>query len=437
MTELAPEAPPVAGPVTGHERITAVDTLRGVAVLGILVMNIYAFAMPFQAYSNPLLMGGTEWYNLGTWFVTHVFFDMKFMTIFSILFGGGLVIMWQRAEARGASFGRIYYRRMFWLLVIGAVHAYLIWFGDILVAYATMGMLVFLFRRAGGRRLVIIGACLLPIATLISIGGSEYMSSLEQQFDELSLRLQAGEAMSDADQAAVREWEEFAAMMSPTRDALAEDVAIHLDGYRGILEFRAPFVVEMQTGNMVFFAWRIGGLMLIGMGLMKLGVLSGQRSARFYKALLAIGYGLGLPMTIFSAWLANSVKWDGMFMFGLGMVPNYYGSVPVALGHIAAVMLIVNRGLLTGLMARFSAVGRMALSNYLTHSIVMTTVFYGYGLGLYGSIPRAAQMLFVLGMISLQLWLSPIWLQHFRFGPAEWLWRSLTYWQRQPMLRAL
>ena len=105
-----------AQPVTGTERITAIDTLRGVAVLGILVMNIYAFAMPFLAYSNPLTMGGLEWYNLGTWFFTHVFFDQKFMTVFSLLFGGGMVLMWQRAEEKNAKFGSIYYRRQFWLL---------------------------------------------------------------------------------------------------------------------------------------------------------------------------------------------------------------------------------------------------------------------------------------------------------------------------------
>ena len=134
-------------PVAGAQRITAIDTLRGVAVLGILVMNIYGFAMPLPAYSNPLVMGGTEWYNLGTWFFTHVFFDQKFMTIFSLLFGGGTVLMWQRAQARGAKFGRIYFRRSFWLLLIGVVHGYLIWFGDILFHYALIGMFIYLFRK--------------------------------------------------------------------------------------------------------------------------------------------------------------------------------------------------------------------------------------------------------------------------------------------------
>ena len=109
-------------PVLAAERITSIDTLRGVAVLGILVMNIYGFAMPFVAYQNPLAMGGTEWYNLGTWFFTHILFDQKFMTIFSLLFGAGLILMTDRAEARGVDNTATWYRRSFWLLIIGALH---------------------------------------------------------------------------------------------------------------------------------------------------------------------------------------------------------------------------------------------------------------------------------------------------------------------------
>jgi len=381
-------------------------------------------------------MGGTEWYNLGTWFVTHVFFDMKFMSIFSMLFGGGLVIMWQRAQARGAPFAGIYYRRQFWLLVIGAAHAYLIWFGDILVAYATMGMIIYLFRAASARRLIVVGTLLLPIALLIFVGGSEYMTEMQQTAAQISDRQAAGETLSEEERATIREWEATSAMIVPTQDALAEDVTVHRGDYAGIFDFRLPRVVQMQTENMVIFAWRIGGLMLIGMGLMKSGVLSGDRDSAFYKRLLAAGYGLGLPMTLASAWLNWEVRWDALYMFGAGLAPNYVGSVLVALGHIAAVMLLVKGGHLASLTARFAAVGRMALSNYLMHSIILTTVFYGYGLGLYASVPRAAQMLFVIGVIAFQLWLSPLWLERYRFGPVEWLWRSLTYAQRQPMRRA-
>jgi len=163
---VAPDQLP--GPITVTERFAALDTLRGVAVLGILIMNIYAFAMPFAAYMNPLQMGGLEWYNLGTWFATHIVADQKFMSIFSMMFGAGLVLMWQRAEARGAKFGRIYYRRMFWLLVIGMLHGYLLWFGDILFYYAFVGMLLYPARKWQPRTLIIVACLLLPITLAIS-----------------------------------------------------------------------------------------------------------------------------------------------------------------------------------------------------------------------------------------------------------------------------
>jgi uncharacterized protein len=122
-----------------------------------------------------------------------------------------------------------------------------------------------------------------------------------------------------------------------------------------------------------------------------------------------------------------------VWTYRVGHLPNYVGSVLVAFGHISLVMLIVQRGALSGLMTRFSAVGRMAFSNYLMHSLLLTTVFYGYGFGLYAHVPRWQQMFFVAAVLGLQLWMSPWWLARFRFGPAEWLWRSLTYWRWQPM----
>jgi uncharacterized protein len=122
-------------------------------------------------------------------------------------------------------------------------------------------------------------------------------------------------------------------------------------------------------------------------------------------------------------------------MLRVGNIPNYFASILVAFGHIALVMLLVKRGAFSKIMARFAAVGRMALTNYLMHSVILTTVFYGFGIGLYGQIPRAAQMLFVVVVVGFQLLLSPWWLARYRFGPVEWLWRSLSYGQRQPMCR--
>lgn len=424
----------LAAPVVDAERIGSLDVLRGVAILGILVMNIYAFAMPFPAYANPLLMGGTEWHNMATWYFTHVFFDQKFLSIFAMLFGAGIILMTGRAEAKGARFGRIFYRRQLWLVLIGALHAYFLWMGDILFMYAMAGMLAFLFRHRKSRTLIVIACMLLPVTLLLNFTMSGQMQVLQAKVAEIEMQIEAGRELSDDQEETLAEWEGWAAFMAPDEQSIAEDLEQHRGGYAGITVARIPEVMAMQFfGFLIFGLWRVLALMLFGMALLKTGVLAAERSADYYRKMMVICYGLGLPLTVYSAIDLRAHDFVAMYTFGAGGVPNYIGSIVVALGHIALVMLLLKTGFLQGLLQRFAAVGRMALTNYLMHSLVLTTVFYGYGLGLYGEISRFAQMGFVVAIIAAQLLLSPWWLHHFRFGPMEWLWRSLTYWQRQPM----
>ena len=424
-------------PVVELERLGAVDTLRGFALLGILVMNIYAFAMPFAAYSNPLIYGGPTGVNFGTWVVTHLLFDQKFMTLFSMLFGAGLILMYQRAQARGARLGGVYYRREFWLLVIGAAHGYLLWFGDILFHYALCGMLIYPFRRRSPRTLVILAVVLLLVALPLSTGMGTFMVGMRDAAAEAQALLDRGEELDPEQQEVLDAWNEMAPMMAPDAEEMTRQVEIHRGGYLEILLERAPTVFMMQTFMVfTFIIWRVGGLMLLGMALMKLGVFSAARSAGFYRWCLGLGYGLGLPLAALSAYDLNAHGFDGFYIFKFGVYTNYFASIAVAFGHLGVVMLVCRGGFLPRLRARLAAVGRMALTNYLMHTILLTTVFYGYGLGLYGHIERFPQMAFVAAVLALQLWWSPLWLERFRFGPFEWLWRSLTYWRRQPMARA-
>ena len=424
-------------PVRNRERLSSLDILRGIAVLGILVMNIYAFAMPFAAYTSPLPMGGTEPHNLGTWFVTHILFDQKFMTIFSILFGAGIVLMGGRADDRGAKFAPIFYRRQFWLMVIGLVHAYLIWFGDILFFYSVCGMIVYLFRKQSAKTLIIFSLLVLPVVPLINYASGVYVIDLQARVTSYEQKSAAGEALSEEEQAAIDEWTEMRPLMMPGAEDIEEDVEAYKGTYVDALERRAPFVAMFHTQGFLFFGlWRISALMLLGMALMKLDVLSANRSTAFYRNMMLTGYGAGLPIMLYSAWSMHTHLWEPLWAMRIGMLPNYVGSILVGLGHVAVVMLVVKSGVLARLMSRFAAVGRMALTNYLMHSVVMTTIFYGHGLGLYGEIPRMQQMLFVAGMLLVQLLVSPWWLARYRFGPVEWLWRTLTYWQWQPFRRA-
>lgn len=445
MSEASPdqaieaESPHAAAtvPVVGTERIDAIDKLRGIAVAGILVMNIYGFAMPFMAYSNPLAHGGTEWYNMGTWFFTHIFFDQKFLPIFSMLFGAGLVMMSDRAEARGAKYGGIWYQRNFWLLLFGAAHAWLLWMGDILFHYALIGMLIYPFRKLRPRTLIITACAVFPIALLLGAAGGVFMQKLQVQAVEIHQLQDAGEELSEEQVATLAEWDEMSKMLGPPEPVVKEDLAAYRGGYLDIVVFRAPTAAMMETSALFFFIlWRVGGIMLLGMALMKLKVLSGERSNAFYRKLMLAGYVIGLPLVLYSAYDLDAHQWDGMYAFAIGVRANYVGSVFMSLGHVAVFMLIIKSGALGNLMQRFAALGRMALTNYLMHSVILTTVFYGYGLGLYGTVPRIWQMGFVVAVVGFQLWFSPIWLRNYRFGPVEWLWRSLTYWKRQPMRRA-
>ena len=431
--QLPAESP---SPVAASDRFLCLDALRGVAVLGILVMNIYAFAMPFAAYANPLVMGGTETHNLATWAVTHVLAEQKFYSIFSMLFGAGLILMMNRAEARDADFGPIYIRRVGWLMLLGLAHAYLIWFGDILFHYALMGMIVFMFRKLQPRTLILTACALMVVPPVINYASSFYIEGLQQEASELTDRESQGEELDDEQRATLEEWEAMQGFVAPSDAQLAKEVQAYKGSYADATKQRAKIAAFMHLQlTFVLIIWRIGGLMLIGMALMKLGIISGERDVPYYVKMALVGYGIGIPLSLFSAADLFAHDFDPIHLFRYGGNANYVAAVFVALGHVAAVILVVKKRILEGLFRRFAAVGRMALSNYLMHSIVMTTIFYGYGFGLYAEVSRLGQMGFVAALIGLQLLISPWWLSHFRFGPVEWLWRSLTYGQRQPMRR--
>ena len=186
----------------------------------------------------------------------------------------------------------------------------------------------------------------------------------------------------------------------------------------------------------MLFLWRAGGMMLIGMGLYKLGVLTAERDTGFYRKLFIFGAVAGLALTGWGLYQNMSRGFPMEYSFFLGSQWNYWGSIPMGLAWIALVMLVVKSGALPALRDRLAAVGRTAFSNYILQSVIMTLVFYGHGLGLFGDVGRTGQMGMVLAVWLLQLWISPLWLVRYRFGPLEWAWRSLTYWQRQPMRRA-
>lgn len=399
-----------ASPTAPGQRIVALDVLRGFALLGILVMNIQLFAMPVGFITfNPLAYGDLSGINLAVWSLSHIFADQKFMTIFSPMFGAGILLLTDRLEARGQSARGIHYRRNVWLLLFGLAHGFLLWTGDILVTYAVAGFVVFLLRHMRPGRLVIVGLVFLLVPAVLTLLGS----------------LSPDEAV-----ATIRsDW-------SPGASRVNEQLAAYRGGWLEQMSARVPAEIEGLTSLLPVWAfWRAGGLMLIGMAAYKWGILTAQRSGRFYAWMALIGLVIGLPLATLSAWTNYANEFAPTYsLFGVGYQLNYWGSIFVSSGYIGLVMLATQRGWFGRIEHRLAAVGRTALTNYLLHTIICTTIFYGHGLGLYGSVERWQQVLIVVGIWVVQLAVAPLWLARFQYGPCEWLWRALTY---APGLRML
>ena len=400
-------------PVADKERVEALDLLRGFALLGILAMNIRAMAAPFGAYMTPHAFFPYEGASRAAYLFTSVVFDLKMMGLFSILFGAGVLLYASKPTESGRPPRALWFRRMFWLLLIGLVHAYLIWDGDILVPYALCGLIVLWWvRNWSVRALATLGLIFLAMgATLTVVQGLTW------------------DMMPAADRA------EQLAIMSPTAEQAREQLAALLGSYPEIVAHRAPFVLVAQTiFFLMFFLWRCGGMMLLGMALYKSGFLEGRLPARTYGGVAAVSMVLGLALSTYGVTQVEAVAF-AMPQRAAADVWNYVGAIFASIGYAAALLLLVKHDVLPALRRRLAAVGQMALSNYLFQSIATAIIFLGWGFGFAGRLDYAEQLVVVAAIWIVQLVIAPLWLAHFRFGPAEWAWRSLTYWQRQPLRR--
>lgn len=405
------------------DRIATLDGLRGAAVMGILLMNIVAFAMPEAAYFNPEAYGSPRPIDRWVWALNVVLVDGKMRGLFSLLFGASMLLVIGRAEATGENGARVHFRRMAWLLVFGLAHFYLIWWGDILFHYAVVGMVALAFAWHEPKALLRWGALFFLIQMLIS---AMLFAALA------SVRHEAG--LPGADASALAAWQEIEEGFGrPGIRAIAQDLAIHRGGYADVLRYRLS---ELAT-NPLFYLLAGGaetlGLMLFGMAGLKSGFLTGAWPRARYARTALIAYALGVPPMALLTLGAIGSGYDALAIVGLMFAATPLRPV-IMLGH-AALLLYWLTGRASALKDRTAAAGRMAFSNYLGTSIVMTTIFYGYGFSLYGDISRAELYLIVLAGWALMLGWSKPWLGRFRYGPLEWLWRSLARGSPQPMRR--
>ena len=398
-------------PVSSVQRLETLDVLRGFALLGILAMNIRAMAAPMSAYMYPYALFDYEGPSRLAYLFTTVVFDLKMMGLFSMLFGAGVLLYANKRMESGRPPRALWFRRMFILLAVGLLHAYFIWAGDILVPYALCGILLLWWMRNRTARTLLIAA-----AGMLAIGAAMAV-----------VHWLSWGSMSEADRAAELE------LMMPTR----EQALAHVDLMRGPY---TRFVAESAAGTfmfetmffLTFFLWRCGGMMLLGMSLYKSGFLDGRLPSSTYARVALIATPVGLALAFIGALELERVAY-AMPVRAVVDLWNYVGAVLASIGYAATLIWIIKRGMLAGLRRRLAAVGQMAFSNYLFHSVTASVLFLGWGFGLAGRFDYGAQLSIVVAIWLVQLIVGPIWLRIFRFGPAEWLWRTLTYGRVQPM----
>jgi uncharacterized protein len=423
--------------VTGAERIRSLDVLRGVALLGILLMNITGFGLDFWAYVDPTVQGGSTGYNLYVWIMNNMFFEGTMRAMFSMLFGVGMVLMTSRMISRGGGLevADIYYRRTIWLLIFGVIHGYLIlWTGDILYAYGLFGLFLFPFRNTSPKKLILAAGVL----TVIGIGLASYNYSAKTKYLEQYNLAKTYENEDDIPEEIKKgkvAWEELLAEMKPSKKQVQENTDSMHKGYFDLVLFLAPVNRFMQsTFNYDYNPWDVLAMMLLGIALYKLRVITAELSFKSYLLMVVIGYGIGLPVNYYETMLIlnNDFSIEAFYKAG---ITYSIGRIAVSFGHIGLVMLFCKLNIIGFLRRSLAAVGRMALTNYIMHSVICAFVFTGIGFALFGRLQRYELYYVVISIWIFQLIASPIWLKYFRFGPLEWLWRTLTYKKAQPFRR--
>ncbi|MDX2181225.1 MAG: DUF418 domain-containing protein [Bryobacteraceae bacterium] len=423
------------GPVRTGERISAIDTVRGFALLGILLMNIPTFGLPEAAYMDPEVWGGNDALNVWTNRLIYLFGEGKMRGIFSLVFGASVMLLLSRGEAKGGGLepADIYFRRTLWLMLFGMIHGYLIWWGDILYPYALMALPLFAFRKASGKALIVTGSVLILLLNAGMIADAFSKKSDHSKYLKVAEAEKKGTILTAEQKSQRADWEKHVLNFQSSADKVRQEIDNYRGNYAANMKARAKSIWEFHRLPIYFpFLWDFFGMMLVGMGFFKLGIITAERSNGFYAKMAAWGLAAGLTINSVDLYFMAQNPGDPTKHF-FDSAGYEVGRVAMSVGYIALLILAVKNGVLRGLTSRLAAVGQMAFSNYISHSLICSVIFYGgYGFGLIGRLERWQLYVIVLAIWTFNLTWSPIWLRHFYFGPLEWCWRSLTYWKRQP-----
>ena len=410
--------------LAGGERHLSIDAVRGFAVLGILLMNIVGMGLPSFAYIDPTYAGGSTGADFWTWAVNNVLTDGKMRALFTMLFGASTVLIAERAEGGRPGPMQTHYRRMFWLFVIGMLHAYFLWWGDILVTYAVAGLVIFPFRKLDPRAQIGIGAVILAALLAKNLMEAGQIEALR-----------AAATAPGAPAALLKQWQDVAFTLSPPQALATQQIAGFGGGFIEALKARTQMSVLMQTVIVPPDTLpEAVGQMFVGMGLFSVGFFTLKWSSRAYGAMIAVGYLLAVPATAWIAWMITKGGFEPLALHRWEVWQQVSRPL-IALAHASVLLLIIRAGLARGMVERLAAAGRMAFSNYLMSSLITTLVFCGFGLGLYAKLSRFQELAVVASVWAFILVWSQPWLARFHYGPFEWVWRSLVKWSPQPFVR--
>jgi uncharacterized protein len=422
--------------ITAHkqnDRIQSLDIMRGLVLLGILLMNINGMGLA-GAYGDPTVSGGFTGLNLYTWITTNMLFEGTMRGLFSLLFGVGMYILLDGLEKKGAGIkaSEIYFRRLMWLLLFGLIHGYLLlWTGEILYDYALMGFLVFSFRKLAAKKLIIIAFVLFSVGAIWNY--ADYQSEVE--FTAAAEKVQTykaeGKALDRELQAVSNEVNEREYKRS---SAGIEEYSSNMrKGYFDVVALLAPYNKHSdENWTYRYDPWDLLSMMLLGIALFKWGVLSAGKSYTFYGLMAGLGYLVGLLVNFYEINLIMDNNFSAL-SFAQSNITYDLGRVGIAMGHVGMIMLFCKSPIMIWLKNALSAVGKMALTNYVMHSVFAMFIFTGVGLGMFGMLERHELLYVVFAIWGFQLVMSPIWLKYYQYGPLEWVWRNLSYLKRHPL----
>ena len=403
-------------------RLESLDVVRGCAVFGILLMNINGMGLG-PAYDNPTIAGGDTGVNLWTWLVINVGFEGTQRALFSILFGAGVILLTNRLEASGRTDASdIFFRRNLWLVAFGLVNAWLLlWVGDILYYYGVTALFLYAFRKMSGKALLWLAAASLVLGAAWSANDTRRLLGVHAAAEAANAIPKTKRSKEQNE--AIEAWAEKN-KSGPPPATYAEMRKANTKSWWSALNNRAEAIKHFQSWNMYRYFFDIFGMMMLGMALFKLGVLTLEVRTRTYAAMTILGYAIGLTGNILEAkWIMD----QGFTALAYAQASISYdvSRVAMTMGHLGLLMLFLRSGVLSFVRRSMAAVGRMALTNYLAHSVVALVIFVF--LGWWGAMERHQLYYVVFAVWAVQFVASPVWLRHYHFGPVEWLWRYLTY----------